>query len=554
MTGSRRGRKATPLFWFWPAGNLLIAESLKVKVDCVFRPFLIKEKLANAQRQLEAEENSVLQYLVATAVVLAVSLASFPLKTWLGAHTTALIFLLIVVVLALFIDRGPTLVAATLSAIIWDYFFLPPVFAFRVSHIEDGILLATYFIVALVLGQLTTRIRAQEKAKRQGEARATALYLLTRELAGSTHLDEMLAHVVQQMKGIFKSEIAMLVIPGSSDRSRTELHPASTFQLNEKELPIATWTFRHGCSSKEFADGPSGSESLFLPLMTSNGKLGVIGLRLKEPLVPRQRNLLDAFAQQIALALDRHYLQLESEKAKWLAESERLSKTLLNSMSHEIRTPIAVIKNAASNLVESPEPRFSRQQEEMIADIQEATDRLDRLVGKVLDMTRLESGRIAPKLTPCDVKDLIHVAVKETRKELAGHRLTVEIAPNLPLVTMDFVMTQQALMNLLSNAAIHTPPDTAITVKARVEDSQFVVSVADGGPGMAPDSIPRIFDKFFRGPNAPTGGTGLGLSLVKGFIEAQNGSVSASNRPAGGAIFTIRLPLDRISQPQDRML
>ena len=524
--------------------------TLKFKVDGVFRPFSIKDKVANAQRRLEAEENSLLQYVVATVAVVIVSLVGFPLEKWVNVHATALIFLLAIVVLALFVDRGPTLMAATLSALIWDYFFLPPVFAFRVTHIEDAILLATYFIVALVLGQLTTRIRAQEKAKRQGEARATALYLLTRELAGSAHLDEMLKHVVQQMKEIFKSEIAILVIPGPSDRSRTQLHSASTFQLNEKEQPIATWTFKHGCSSKEFASGPSGSESLFLPLTTSHGKLGMIGLRLNEPLAPRERNLLDAFARQISLALDRHYLQVESEKTKWLAESERLSKTLLNSMSHEIRTPIAVIKNATSNLLELQEPTFSQSQAEMIADIQEANERLDRLVGKVLDMTRLESGHVAPKGTLCDARDLIHSAVKETRKELAHHNLSLEIAPDLPLITMDFVMTQQALMNLLSNAAIHTPAGTSVRLKASIEHGQFVMSVEDDGPGLAPESVPRIFDKFFRGPNAPTGGTGLGLSLVKGFIECQNGRVTAGNLPSGGAFFTIRLPADKIPAHQ----
>jgi two-component system sensor histidine kinase KdpD len=289
-------------------------------------------------------------------------------------------------------------------------------------------------------------------------------------------------------------------------------------------------------------------------MTTSNGKVGVIGLRLNEPMAPRQRNLLDAFAQQTALALDRHYLQVESEKAKWLAESERLSKTLLNSMSHEIRTPIAVIKNATSNLLEVPETTFSPSQAQMLADIQEANERLDRLVGKVLDMTRLETGHTTPKFTQCDVRDLIHVAVKETRKEFARHKLTVEIAPELPLVTMDFVMTQQALMNLLSNAAIHTPAGTAVHLKAYLEHGEFVVSVADGGPGIDPDTIARIFDKFFRGPNAPTGGTGLGLSLVKGFIEAQNGRVAAANRPGGGGIFTIRLPLDRISNSHETKL
>jgi two-component system sensor histidine kinase KdpD len=161
----------------------------------------------------------------------------------------------------------------------------------------------------------------------------------------------------------------------------------------------------------------------------------------------------------------------------------------------------------------------------------------------VLDSSRLESGRVKPRLSPCDVGDLVHVAVKETRKDLARHKLTIALAPGLPLVTADFVLLQEALMNLLSNAAFHTPAGTAVQVSAHADCSDLVLSVIDSGPGLSADSVARVFDKFYRGPSAPTGGTGLGLSLVKGFVEAQGGTVKAANRPEGGAVFSIRLPL-----------
>jgi two-component system sensor histidine kinase KdpD len=160
-------------------------------------------------------------------------------------------------------------------------------------------------------------------------------------------------------------------------------------------------------------------------------------------------------------------------------------------------------------------------------------------------MTRLESGNVKPKFDQCDVSDLAHVAVKETRKELAGHKLKMEIATSLPLVRMDYVLTLEALRNLLANAAVHTPPGTAVILIARVENGSLVLAVADEGPGIDPESMPRLFDKFYRAPNAPTGGTGLGLSLVKGFVEAQGGQLDAANRPQGGAVFTVRLPLNR---------
>jgi two-component system sensor histidine kinase KdpD len=270
-----------------------------------------------------------------------------------------------------------------------------------------------------------------------------------------------------------------------------------------------------------------------------------MGLNFNRPSPPRiqQRQLLDAFARQIALALDRQRLDNESEQAKRLAESERLSKNLLNSMSHEVRTPLAAIKSATSHLLELEGRDLSSPQQALVAEIQEAVERLDRLVGKVLDSTRLESGRVKPKLSPCDINDLVHVAVKETRKEMARHKVTVEIASGLPLVNADFVLLQEALMNLLSNAAFHTPAGTAIKVSAHADNSDLVLSVSDSGPGLHPDSLSRVFDKFYRAPTAPTGGTGLGLSLVKGFVEAQGGKVKAANRIEGGALFTIRLPL-----------
>jgi two-component system sensor histidine kinase KdpD len=484
------------------------------------------------------------QYLLAAFAVAVVAVINYFLSPIIGVHATALIFLMVVVVLALFVGRGPTLFAAGLSAIVWDYFFLPPVFEFRVSHAEDAILLATFFTVAFVLALLTNRTRAQESAKWQIEARTRALYLLTRELAGAAHLDEMLQKTVQQMEGTFDAEVAVLMAE-SPERLRPQHHPASRFQLTESELGIAVWAHRHGCSSVDSSGDTAERRALLLPLTTSHRSVGVIGLRTRKPLAPYQRKLLDAFAKQIALALDRHRLREESEKAKWLAESERLSKTMLDSMSHEIRTPIAVIKNATSNLLDVPEAPLSTSQQQMVAEIVEANERLDRLVGKALDMTRLESGRVTAKSTLCDVRDLVHVAVKETRKELAQHEVTVNIAPALPLVPMDFVMTQQALMNLLSNAAVHTPAGSRVDVDVQAQGGQLILSVADNGHGIPPDSLSKVFEKFYRCPNAPTGGTGLGLSLVKGFIEAQGGHVTAVNRSEGGAAFSICLPLER---------
>ena len=181
----------------------------------------------------------------------------------------------------------------------------------------------------------------------------------------------------------------------------------------------------------------------------------------------------------------------------------------------------------------------------MVGEIQEAARRLNRLVGNLLSMTRLESGHVKAKIDWCDVADLVQVTLKEIAKDLAQHKVTVGMAEGLPLVRMDFVFMQQVLTNLLLNAAVYTPPGTAVQVNAAVEADTLALTVADNGPGLPPDALPLIFDKFYRAPAAPAGGTGLGLAIVKGFVEAQGGQVKAENRPGGGAVFTIRLPLTK---------
>jgi len=499
-------------------------------------------------RQPVVDGSSFSQYLIAAAVVIAVTLAAFLFEPFVGIHSTAFIFLLVVVVMALFVGRGPTLLAATMSALLWDYYFLPPIYAFRITHLEDGILLGMYFGVSLVLGQLTARIRAQEKTERQREEHSTALYLLTRELTEATDPDQMLEKAVIQMERAFKAKIAVLV-PDWTKRLKQYPHPASTLRINDQDREVAAWVFENGKSAGKFTDNLPLTGAFYLPLATSSETLGVIGLQFSQTFAPtiHQRNLLDAFVRQIALALDRHRLQEVSEKSKLLTESERLSKTLLNSISHEIRTPISAIKSATSNLIEFREAPLSESQQAMIAEIQEATERLNRLVGNVLEITRIESGRVKPKLNLYDVRDLIQVTLKETKKELAQHKVTLNVAADLPLVQMDFVLTQQALTNLLSNAAFHTPPGTAVQVNAAVEDHVLVLTVADRGPGIPPESIARIFDKFYRDPTAPAGGMGLGLSLVRGLVIAQGGRIQVENRPEGGAAFTICLPLNKIS-------
>jgi two-component system, OmpR family, sensor histidine kinase KdpD len=277
--------------------------------------------------------------------------------------------------------------------------------------------------------------------------------------------------------------------------------------------------------------------------VTPSGCMGVAALAFHAGRIPdfHQRNLLDAFASQIALVLDRQRLRDSDRRAQLVAESERLGKALLNSVSHELRTPLAAITGAVAELrdaIERPESRGP-----LLAEIDEAVTRLNRLVRNLLDVTRIESGHLQPRPDWCDVSDLVRAAVQESTLALRTHRLSIDAPAGLPLVHVDAVLLVHALHNLLVNAATHTPAGTAVELSAVVHGRTLLLAVADRGPGIPEADLPRLFERFFRGATARPGGTGLGLAIARGFTEANGGTVNAENRPGGGAVFTIRLPL-----------
>jgi len=483
------------------------------------------------------------EYLLAFGVVAGITALNLLLYNWVGYQPLGMVYLVGVVILGTLVKRGPTLAGAVLTTLAWDYLFEPPRFSFVIDSFEDVVLACTYFVVALVVGSLTARLHKKEASERRREQHATGLYLLTRALAQASHVSDLLTIITEEVAKVFHAEVAVSL----AETSREALpgpYVASEWTMSDDEKNVAVWALEHRQPAGRGTGTLPSAEGVHLPLLAGDRSLGVLSLHFQdqEPMTLDQRDLLDAFVRQIALALDRERLRDAEQHAKLVAESERLSKTLLNSISHEMRTPLAAITSAASTLSEAPEEVPRRFQREMADEIQEAAQRLNRLVGNLLNMTRLESGHVRPKLDWCDVEDLVRVTLDEIERDLTRHRVETEIAPGLPLLRMDFVLMQQVLTNLLLNAAVHTPAGTTVHVSASVENRELVLTVADDGPGLPPEALTQIFDKFYRAPAAPAGGTGLGLAIVKGFVEAQGGQVSAQNRPEGGSVFTIRLP------------
>jgi two-component system sensor histidine kinase KdpD len=488
--------------------------------------------------------SGVPQYLMAAFTVCIVGLLCYPFGSFLEYQAVALILLLTVALLPLRLGSGPVLLAAALSALIWDYFFIPPRFTFVVAKGQDLLMLATYFAIAAVSGVLTARVRAREKAVRQREERTRALYSLSKDLATAANQDEVAAATVQNIKKFFDAEVAIFLSDPDGEVF-TRPHPASTFAVDEKEFSVAAWVYWNEKKAGRLTDTLPFAGATYYPMSGPRYPLGVVGVRLRQdkPLTLDQETLLENFIRQIASTLEREQLNEMAKKSIAIVESERLYKTLFNSISHELRTPVAAIVSASEGLLDQKTSGRSEVRRDLTDEIHTAAERLNRLIGNLLDMTRLESGRITPSLDWCDVRDLINAAIAKVQAELSHHSVSVDVPPDMPLVKLDFALIEQVIANLLHNASMYTPAGSEVRVRAFAEDGDCVLVIADNGPGFPKEALPRVFEKFYRVPGTGSGGTGLGLSIARGFIEAHKGSIKVENRMGGGAQFTIRLPL-----------
>ena len=494
-----------------------------------------RRRLLTVDRSLRSSPG---EYAVAAGTVAVITLLGLllPADIYLAI---GLVYLLAVMLLSLRVGRGPVLAAGVLSALTWNFLFIPPRFTFAIGKVEDATLFGTYFIVALVAGHLTSRIRAQAHNERMREERATALFELTRALAEARTLDDAVFAALRQADELFAAKTSLLLADASGTVAP---HFAGSFALDDKERGVAEWVYLNRRAAGRFTDTLPGSTAFYLPLVREDRAVGVLGIVVppERTLTLAQRDLLEAFARQLALNVEGEHLREAGEREKLLAESDKLHRVLLDSVSHELRTPLAVITGGLENLTDAtPELRA-----ELINEGRAAARRLNRLVGNLLDQTRLESGTLKPRLDWCDARDLVNAALEGVRDELAGHPLEVILPDDMPPVRADFALTEQALANLLLNAARHTPGATPVFLTAGIERSgtRAFFTVADRGPGFPLAMRERLFKKFERGDAARAGGLGLGLSIVRGFVVAQGGDIVVGENPGGGAVFTIYLP------------
>jgi two-component system sensor histidine kinase KdpD len=490
-------------------------------------------------------------YIAATLSVAVAGLAAMLLQEVVAVPNLSMVFLLGVLFSAVRYGLWPSIYASVLSMLVYDFFFVPPFFTFTVDTPQDVLALVIYFIAAVLASNLAARMREQAEAARRREDRTAALFALSRAVAGSAGLDSVGQVIVGRVGQILRAKVVLL-LPGASRLLPKASHPPAV-ELTDHEQAAATWAWQHNQPTGLGSDTLPGVPWLFLPLRTAKDTVGVLGVQFDTPtaeIPPRRQRLLEGLADQAAVAIERTRLVQEMEQARVLTETEKLRTALLSSISHDLRTPLASIIGSVSSLLSYGEGYDEPTKKDLLLTIQEEAERLNRFVGNLFDITRLESGKLELKREWVEIQDVVGAALARLQSPLRQHVVMVDIRPHLPLLRWDFVLLEQVFVNLLDNAAKYSQPGTAITIKAARAADFVAVEVTDEGVGVPPADLERIFDKFHRvrSGDRQIAGTGLGLSICRGIVEAHGGSITAAI-PAGGKGTTIRMVFPLEPQP-----
>ncbi len=540
------GKPASPWWRYRLFGS--VAEALIRQSDDI-DVFVIRgdsAEKASAGRPRLRRSSPTRSYAMAAAAVTLTTLICHALLPRLAASNLVMIYLLCVAAVAAMLGRGPSILASILSVATFDFFLVPPYMTFAVADGQYFVTFAVMLIVALLTSSLTVRLRQQSEHHRRRQERTATLYRLSREFVLSTSLPEVARVIELQFGEAFGAEVWIL-LPGAEDTLQPAPGVTSVFPLGPRERAVADWAYRHGQMAGPGTSTLREARALYLPLRTARGALGVIGLFSEagpEDLTPERAELLEACANQAAVGIERAILAEEAEKTRVSAETERLRNLLLSSVSHDLRTPLATVTGAASTILEGGALLSDDARRELTQSILEESGRLNRLLGNLLSMTRIESGPIHLRREWQPIEETLGAAMNHLERVLRVHPVSVHVSDDLPLVHIDGELFVQVFSNLLDNAVKYSGSDTPIDVRAWSGGTEVVVEIADHGPGLPPGEEERIFEKFYRGPQAgDRSGSGLGLAICRGIIEAHGGRITSGNRPEGGAVFRIFIPV-----------
>ncbi len=537
------GRPSRGLLGNVLAGGSLLARLAREAGDFDVHVVRLEEERGTPRGTGGRFEATPSQYWVALWLVAGMAALGAPADLVLGYRSVGFLFLLGLLSLSLFTSLGPVLFAASASALVWDFFFIPPRFTFTINSGEDYLMIFAYFLAAVTTGLLTRRVRANQRILEERERRTELLYRLVNAMSGED-ADARLGEAARLLEHALGRPCA--VFPVGADGKPLPQVSGQSFGLGSKEEAVAEWALRSGKPAGWGTDSLPSGDILFLPLVGPRGGYGVLACRgRKAPLSVEDEALLKEAARELTRALERVDLERSSREADRLRESEALHQALLNSVSHELRTPLTSLLGSAEALLDPATVADTGRRDAHLRAVAEAGERLNRVVENLLDMARLNSGVLAPRPEWNDPGEWVRLTVRGLKSALEGRSVALDIPPEPPLVRFDFRLMEQALANLLLNAAAYTPPGTPVEVSLAVRDGRLRVAVGDRGPGLPAADLERVFEKFYRVPGSPAGGTGLGLHIARSLARAHGGDAYAANREGGGAVFTLELPAEQ---------
>jgi two-component system sensor histidine kinase KdpD len=508
-----------------------------------------KKTIRAAEREAVFNPRPYVFALLAVALALVCAEAIQP---WFDVKNVDLVFLTAVVGVAVRLGLWPSLLASVASSLAYNYFFLPPIYTFTIADPTNVAAFIFFTIVAIIVSTVAARGRTETVAA-MDRARATeSLYSFSRKLAGAGTLDDVLWATAYQTALMLKVRVVLLLPERGSIAVRVGYPPEDI--LDEADLAAAKWAWENDRAAGRGSDTLPGAKRLFLPMHTGRGAIGVMGIDSDKPgplLTPDQRRLLDALRDQGALAIERVRLVEEMDRVQRAAETERLRSALLTSISHDLKTPLAAVLGAAGALRDLGDKLGAAEKADLLATIIDESERLNRFIANLLDMTKLESGAVSPNVALHDIGEIVGSTLRRASRILARHTVELELAPDLPMLELDAVLFEQVLFNLLDNAAKYAPPETTIRIQSWRNVESVCLRVLDEGSGIPATDLDHIFDKFYRAQKTDhvRAGTGLGLAISRGFVEAMHGTIVAANRTdRSGAAFTISLPIPRQRQ------